>query len=61
MCHATHLAQKEQSAGTLASEFITQPLSVMKGGTMQLQFLVGRRTGGVRRGEGRERDGGGEG
>lgn len=44
MCDAVHLSQKEQSGGTLAGELVTQPLSVMNGGTMQLQSLVGTRT-----------------
>lgn len=44
MCDAVHLSQKEQSGGTLAGELVTQPLSVVNGGTMQLQSLVGTRT-----------------
>ena len=52
--YAIHLSEKEQPAGTAAGELITQPLSVMDGGTMQLQFLVGAGEGWRRDREGRE-------
>ena len=39
--YAIHLSEKEKPACTAAGELITQPPSIMDGGTMQLQFLVG--------------------
>ena len=49
----THLSQKEQSTGTLAGQLITQPLPIMEGGAMELQFLgrVGGYRSGVRWGQ----------
>jgi len=42
VCYAMHLSEKEKPACTAAGELVTQPLSIMDGGTMQLQFLVGQ-------------------
>ena len=46
VCYAMHLSEKEKPACTAAGELVTQPLSIMDGGTMQLQFLVGAGYGG---------------
>ena len=52
--YAIHLSKKEKSAGTATGELVTQPPSIMHGGTMQLQFLVGAGEGWRRDTEGRE-------